>query len=505
VLFDNVRLLTRVLFQIEQHETRKLRADQPQLDIVGPARIVPLQFPFADAQAVVSGQAVVLLDQVIAAVTRWRDEYDLAPLFRQPVRDPAVIGYRHDVMRDLDDQALVDAILGFARGMRIVRQHRALADSISHRHEQAIWLLESARTYTTTVRRLTADLRDAAPASQGLRAVLDHLDDHVASAAFTELVDDVAQVTRRLAAVTYRLHVVDLRITVSADDDPVDYGHQVEATFERFRQDDRDDQRREAAPSGKLNDVEAAVLDRVARLHPETFGALEDFRTRHADHLDPAVVTFDREIQFYLAYLDHITPLRRAGLSLCYPEVDVDGGPELVAREAFDIALAGKLAVRGERVVANDVRLTGDERILVVSGANQGGKTTFARTVGQLHHLAGLGCPVPAREARLSLRLQAVELLGDSLAISPQLGPSVLEGALAGDVGGVEPGVEVPPPCRDLDQLGGDEPVLGQPAAALEPVRASAPKLPGMSLGSPFKSRRGRFLPTHPAATRAAS
>ena len=110
---------------------------------------------------------------------------------------------------------------------------------------------------------------------------------------------------------------------------------------------------------------------------------------------------FDREVQFYLGYLEFIEPLMAGGLKFC--RVALHDGAEIFAEDGFDLSLAAKLASESRAPITNDFRLADPERVLVVTGPNQGGKTTFARMIGQVYFLAGLGLPVPAVSAALAL------------------------------------------------------------------------------------------------------
>jgi DNA mismatch repair ATPase MutS len=249
---------------------------------------------------------------------------------------------------------------------------------------------------------LSQDLQELALASRGLRACRDYLTEYAAGPSFTTLVATGRMIETELAAVRYTLLIDGSAVTVSLFRGEVNYSAAVEKVFEKFRRKAAEDYHTKLAISPELNHVEAEALDRVALLYPDTFRDLERFCAEHVDFLDATVARLDREVQFYVSYLAYIDTLRRAGLSFCYPQLS-PMSKEISVRGAFDLALASKLVGEEATVVCNDIALCGAERIIVVSGPNQGGKTTFARMFGQMHYLASLGCLVPGREAQLVL------------------------------------------------------------------------------------------------------
>lgn len=345
------------------------------------------------------------LDQVLAALVAGREEYHLEPFFRAPLHDVATVEYRHHIQQDLDDDAVRQAITGFAERMSEVRRDRKRARTLRDGLQRQRWALAAMQVYCGAVRVLAGDLDDTRLASDGLIAFRKYLLDLVAADDFTALADATAQTADKLAQLNYSLHIKGGRVDVTTYQDEADYSAAVLDTFAKFKQGGVKDYR--VAPSADLevNGVEARVLDIVAKLYPETFDALAGYCDRYAGVLDEAIVAFDREVQFYLAYREFIAPLKRAGLEFCYPRVSTEDKAEQVTGAA-DLALANKLvAAQGRRahVVRNGYRLSGQERLIVVTGPNQGGKTTFARMFGQLHHLAALGLPVPGEEVTLFL------------------------------------------------------------------------------------------------------
>lgn len=342
------------------------------------------------------------LGQIIDAITAGKQEYDLKSFFCTPLTDVAAITYRHEVMRDLEDATLLERIRTFAEQMRLTRRYSALADTLYNKHNKEGWLLEAVDVYCRAVTRLAHDLSLADLRSRGLSVLRDHLTSYTESTSFKSLIEKTKKLKADLSTVRYCLLIKGNSITASKYESEIDYSVEVAETFEKFKQGAVKDYTARLPGGEGMNLVAAGALDLVAKLYPDIFLTLEDYCATYRDYLDQTIVTFDREIQFYVAYAEYLAKFKRAGLQFCYPQVS-NKDKQIYDYDGFDLALAKKLIAENSPVVSNDYCLKGAERIIVVSGPNQGGKTTFARAFGQMHYLASLGLPVPGREARLFL------------------------------------------------------------------------------------------------------
>lgn len=342
------------------------------------------------------------LDQVVDAIAAGREEYDLKPFYHARLTDLDGIAYRHEVMRDLEVPSCIESIRAFAQMMRTVRAHLTAAENLCYHHQKQRWFLDGVALYAEAVATLREELHaNPPPGSRGLLAFRNWLADYAETAAFKARRDEAATVRSALDAVRYGLLIKDGGITVCPPGGGGDYSAVIEETFARFKHGAPKDYRVKF-PAADMNHVEARILELVAKLNPGVFQSLDAFCERHHDFIEPTVAAFDREIQFYIAWLEYVESFRRVGLSFCYPHLSATD-KAVSSRESFDVALAGKLLQENTTVVCNDFQLAGAERILVVTGPNQGGKTTFARAFGQLHYLASLGVTVPGAEARLFL------------------------------------------------------------------------------------------------------
>ncbi len=343
------------------------------------------------------------LDQVFEAVADSRDERELiGDVLRSRVREAATVRYRQEVFADLEDIPLASSVEAFSVQLQQVLAQLRQLPGMRSAHQRAGWFLDAAVIYCDAVRSLAASLESAPVTSRALRAFRDYLSDYLASAEFTRLASDTADRRKDLAGVMYLVKAKGPRIEVSKYDGEPDLSAEIEAVFERFRQGAAKDYQVNYRLWPGMTHLGERILDQVAQLFSDEFDALSAYCDQHSGFLDALIGRFAREIQFYLAYLGYIGPLRSAGLSFCLPEISASS-KQIFARETFDLALAAKLIQGGTDVVPNDFELADPERVIVVTGPNQGGKTTFARTYGQLHHLAAVGCPVPGKAARLFL------------------------------------------------------------------------------------------------------
>jgi DNA mismatch repair protein MutS len=110
-----------------------------------------------------------------------------------------------------------------------------------------------------------------------------------------------------------------------------------------------------------------------------------------------------REIQRigdFIATLDCLLSLSEVASLNHYVRPTVDDSEEIIIREGRHPVIE---KTSPEPFVPNDTRISPEERLLIITGPNMAGKSTYIRQVALMVILAQMGAFVPAKEAKIGL------------------------------------------------------------------------------------------------------
>ena len=147
----------------------------------------------------------------------------------------------------------------------------------------------------------------------------------------------------------------------------------------------------------ELKDMEATILgaaDKICALEYEIFQRIRGFVAEQSARLQRTAAQ--------LAELDVYLSLATVASKHRYVRPEVDGGDEIFIKDGRHPVV--EQFVKDTYFVPNDVNLdTGANRLMLITGPNMAGKSTYMRQVALITVMAQIGSFVPAAEARVGV------------------------------------------------------------------------------------------------------
>ncbi len=137
----------------------------------------------------------------------------------------------------------------------------------------------------------------------------------------------------------------------------------------------------------------------LADLNSRGLNAAANALAQSADHIKDFFQMLRAELGFYLGCLNLRDRLTAKGEPVCFPVPADQAAASLSARGLYDTSLSLSIEARA---VGNDLDADG-KKLVMITGANQGGKSTFLRGLGQAQLMMQAGMFVAAESCTASV------------------------------------------------------------------------------------------------------
>ncbi len=363
------------------------------------------------------------LDEIITAFASTSESRrELLPLFYRLPRDPVVIAYRQEVLEDL--LANPELAEKFSALLPVINS----LYEFSHRSKQEMtWLHE--------VIGRAEELQNMIDCFEGLGQILDIMENKIRSEGFLILREEIRKARRdpryqsllkELPAILSKLQSTgsitigvnldtSLRpiqaVLLSVNDKPFGDQSLLNRLF-GLQTGQSGIAPLHSVPSsvanldGPVDPLMVPLFADLAKVLEKTAIPLADQLNQYADFHGTLFTDLRQAFTFYLGAVRFIRRMEKEGLPMCRPQIVPDEERRCEVNASINIHLAlrhlGTTSGTGSAIVKNDILLGPAGQIIILTGPNGGGKTTYMQGVGIVHILAQLGCHVPGEQALVS-------------------------------------------------------------------------------------------------------
>ena len=345
--------------------------------------------------------------------------YDTRRLLSLMCDDPQVVQYRLDVMNDFVQLPALGERLEQLLPMmhRLANDKKGIYELSADMVRKISWQVDRLYAYSSCIQQLHDILTGCRKSlrSEGMLRLCDETDALVADEIYQSLLLELPRFREQLHNVSFVTIGINLDDTLrpaevvflSAEPKPYKKSTMLSRLF-GAKHSDSNYQEASFARIVQKQDTEKALFREMGDLFEASLVPIVDQVHNYIGMQTRSLTELAFELSYYIGASKWVRSMIGAGLPMCKPDVLDRGQRACRMVDLRDMILAmskkeSSPSVRiDEQIVGNDVIFGDEGRIFILTGPNQGGKTTYTRSIGLAQLLFQAGIFVPASAAAMS-------------------------------------------------------------------------------------------------------
>lgn len=342
------------------------------------------------------------LEGVLKAIISRYMEFDIRKYFYTLPKSQMTTLFRQKVYMDIEkNPSMIVALKQYTNRIHESEKSFRFYQQMDDKVKKGSYLLLTCKNYLGALELLHNTLEQSDVSSNGFLGLKKILEEMFADSEFAEFQQKVADAFSYMEQMKLTLLVKNTEISVleEEEDEKGGISGQINEFMKKFDITVPDSQEgngevRHIFPSPlETSPLENTIVEILRKSRPQVFEVLKQFASYEFTLEDNMFLTLKNEFIFYISFYEFEKQLNDVGYSLEFPQIQ--DNVEMELKDVYDVALAWKNRFSDYDVVKNDIAYQENKTFLVITGPNQGGKTTLARAVGQSVYFMLMGLKAP--------------------------------------------------------------------------------------------------------------